>query len=339
MTLRTRNLLLALIAAAGVGCTESPSSQVLTGRVGTTGAIAVRAVTTDSVVTAAQVRSDGTFTLALPSGKRYRLEVLTTSGVRHVLANGSGTLSDLTFQVCQPVDPFDIGGIGWGSTGPGQGGGSGGPGCDPGCDPTTDPDCGGLPPPPCDPSGTNCPPPPPPCDPADPNCVPPPPPCDPADPQCTLPPPPCDPTDPSCVPPPPPPPPWCHPGDPNCVPPPPPPCMDPSDPYCMCDASGQCPPPSCDPSGPTPAGSTGPSAGGMCPPPPPPPCADPTDPDTCNDPCMSDPASCGCAPGQPNCWPPPEPPPCAANGTMCDPSGGGMTPDHPPGDFGCMEQP
>jgi hypothetical protein len=51
---------------------------------------------------------------------------------------------------------------------------------------------------------------------------------------------------------------------------------------------------------------------------------------------MADPASCGCAMEDPNCWPPPQPPECDPSG-MCDPSGGGMTPDHPPGDFGCPE--
>lgn len=316
MTRTMRNVLLAVIAAAGAGCTDAPSEQVLTGRVGTTGAIAVRAVTTDSVVTAAQVRSDGTFTLALPTGKRYRLEVLTTSGVRHVLANGAGSLSDLTFEVCQPTDPFDVGGIGWGM-GMGTGGGT------PNCDPMTDPDCGEFPPPP------------PMCDPADPDCSTPPP-CDPSGANCPPPPPPCDPmTDPNCGYPPPPP--MCDPADPSCVPPPPPPCMDPTDPYCACDAAGNCPPPTCDPNG---GGTTmDPNAPNMCPPPPPPPCANPMDPSTCDDPCVNDPMSCGCASTDPNCWPQPEPPMCDANGTMCDPTGGGMAPEHPPGDFGCMEQP
>ncbi|MBA3459823.1 MAG: hypothetical protein H0T46_07670 [Deltaproteobacteria bacterium] len=260
-------------------------------------------------MTAAQVRSDGSFTLALPAHKRYRLEVLTTSGVRHVLGHQSGAFTALSFQVCDPVDPWDVGGIGDGSM----------PGCDPG-----DPNC--APPQPCDPTdpdcGTMC------SDPSDPNCKPDP--CaDPMDPSCGGGGGGCDPAtgngmcclpgDPSCGT-------ICtDPTDPNCMPPPPV-CMDPTDPYCKCDASGACPPPTC--------GANDP----MCPPPPPPPCSDPTDPNTCKDPCMADPATCGCSMNEPNCWPEPQPPECNSAG-MCDPGTGGMTPDHPPGDFGCKEVP
>ena len=59
------------------------------------------------------------------------------------------------------------------------------------------------------------------------------------------------------------------------------------------------------------------------------------DPNTCKDPCVEDPAQCGCSSMEPNCWPQPQPPECA-NG-MCDPDGGWMTPEHPPKDFGCAE--
>ncbi len=289
-----RAWLLAVCAVAGVGCSESGSgSQVLTGRVTTSGALAVRAVAADSTVTAAQVRSDGSFTLALPANRRYRLEVLTTSGVRHVLSRHGGNLGALSFQVCEPADPWDIGGVG-----------------DPPCLDPMDPSCN---PPPCQAGDPSCSPP---CsDPTDPNCggM-----CtDPSDPNCK-PPWPCQPGDPSCgtV--------CTDPTDPNCLPTPPF-CMDPTDPYCKCDAAGECPPPTCDPND------------AMCPPEPPPPCADPTDPTTCKDPCFADPASCGCGMEDPNCWPPPQPPDCDAAGTMCDPGDGGMTPDHPPGDFGCKE--
>lgn len=312
-------LLAALCAAAGVGCSEGGSggTQVLTGRIKTSGALAVRAVTGDRVTTAAQVRSDGTFTLALPAGETYRLEVLTTSGVRHVLGGGGGAFSALAFTVCQPVDPYDVGGIGDGTMPGGGGAGGGGTTCDP-----MDPNCVK-----CDgdPANPNCMPPPPPCDPTtDPMCDPDP--CaDPTSPNCCKPDasgmctPPCQPGDPSCGT-------MCtDPADPNCMPPPPP-CMDPADPYCKCDATGACPPPTC--------GANDP----MCPPPPPPPCTDPTDPNTCNDPCKADPVTCGCAAGDPMCWPQPEPPDCNSAG-MCDPGTGGMTPDNPPGDFGCKEMP
>jgi hypothetical protein len=73
---------------------------------------------------------------------------------------------------------------------------------------------------------------------------------------------------------------------------------------------------------------------------PPPPCTDPMDPNTCKDPCAEDPINCGCNgtpgmdPTMPNddgttmCWPPPEP--CTME--SCP---DGMSPEHPPGDFGC----
>ncbi len=283
--------LLAICAAAGFGCADNGATQVLTGHVATRGAIAVRAVTGDSVVTAAQVRSDGTFTIAVPKGRNYRLEVMTSSGVRHVLANKGGGLQKLTFDVCQPVDPYDVGGIGGGGTTTDPGPIVGGPTP---CDPLTDPYC--LPPLDCEANNT-CPPE-----------------CSPGSNGTCEPPPMCDlTTDPTCGT-------GCQPGD-DCVPPPPI-CTDPSDPYCMCDSNGQCPPTECN-------GSNG----EVCPPPPPPPCADPTNPESCNDDnCMSDPTACGCSSDEPNCWPNPEPPSCDANG-LCEP--GGMAPEHPPGDFGC----
>ena len=61
-------------------------------------------------------------------------------------------------------------------------------------------------------------------------------------------------------------------------------------------------------------------------------CADPTDP-SCKDPCVIDPMSCGCPPGDPACWGEP-PTPCDANGTCTWPDGT-VTPEFPPGDFGC----
>ncbi len=347
----SRAFLLALVL--GAGCTSDPSTQVLTGKVNTSGAIAVRAVTGTTVITATQVRSDGSFTLTLPAdGVRYRLEVLTTSGVRHVYSSANGALADLSFRVCQPVDPYDMGGIGGDfGTGTGSGGSEPGwPGCSdpmdpncqppPPCDPTTgnctwpcmdpsDPNCGGTM---CAPGDLDCPTQPPDCtDPMDPNC-PWPMPCAAGDPTCTEP---CaDPMDPNCG--------VCsNPMDPTCGLPPTPGCSDPTDPYCFCDAGGNCPPPWCGTGGGNPGMENGPNTSSpgepdMCPPPPPEPCLDPMDPTTCTNPCANDPAACGCAMEDENCWPTPVPPTCDAMGTMCEPGGpGGMTPEHPPGDFGC----
>src|SRR5687768_17201079 len=91
---RRRAWLAALGGAAfglGFGCSDGGSTQVLTGRFDETGIVAIRAVSGTDVVTAAQVANDGSFRLVLPSGARYRLEVLTESGVKHVLAHeGNG---------------------------------------------------------------------------------------------------------------------------------------------------------------------------------------------------------------------------------------------------------
>jgi len=364
--------LLALCALAA--CSGDPSTQVLTGRVDTTkGAVAIRAISDGEIVTAAQVRTDGSFTLELPAGSRYRLEVLTRSGVKNIVARAGTGLRDFSFKVCEPVAPFDVGGVGDPNTdgmcGPND------PNCTPGCDPPPpctdpmDPMCkcqadGTC----CQPGDPNCEPTP--CsDPMAPNCEPPP--CnDPMDPSCncqangTC----CQPGDPSCEPPPP----CTDPMDPNCggcdpmtgtgcgcmdpmdpsccdangnCPPPPPPYCDPmTDPSCKCNADGTCPPVPCnDPSDPNCMGG-GCDANGTCPPPTcndpnepgcAPPCEDPMDPTSCKDPCVNDPATCGCMSNEPNCWPPPEP--CDANG-MCEP-GDGMTPDNLPEDFGCKDMP
>jgi hypothetical protein len=245
MRIRVCALALALAAA----CSNTPQTQVLTGKVTTSGALAVRAISDGTVVTAARVRSDGSFTLSLPAGTRYQLEVLTATGVQHVLDARSAALA---FRVCEPTDPFDLGGMGHGM-------GSGSAGCDqppPDCDPATGMCCDadGQCTPMCDPmTDPNCVPPPPPmCDPTtDPMC-PPPPDCDPATGMC------CDASG-NCAPP-------CDPmTQPDC-PAPPPPCMDPTDPntcqdpcmgdpmQCGCDPSADpamCwpPPPPCDASG------------------------------------------------------------------------------------------
>jgi hypothetical protein len=211
-TVRTMGLA-ALCAVAA--CTTDPANQVITGRVDPAkGPLAIRAIADDDVVAAAPVRTDGSFTLALPAGNRYRLEVLTRSGRKNLVTRSGGVVRDLTFAVCQPVDPFDCGDVG-----------DPPPGCmdpscmPPSCDPMLDPDCK------CLPDGT-C------CSAMDPNCAPPPcmdpscGGCQPGDPSC------CDPmTDPDCQG-------TCSdPMDPTCGSCPPPPCSDPMDPGCVppCD--------------------------------------------------------------------------------------------------------
>ena len=311
-------------AAFGFGCNDAGSrSQVLTGRIDTTmGVVAIRAVSGDDVVTAAEVQRDGRFQIALPAGARYRLEVLTPSGVRQVLAHQGGTWKGLETKVCIPTDPFDMGTVG-----------DSGTMCDP-MDPSCEPGCGGGDlPPQCDPMDPKY-------DPMDPNCKPPEPPptcgganqppcpecMDPTDPDCKTcggpNEPPCpecmDPMDPNCKP--------C--GGPNEPPCPDDPCMDPTDPGCtMCTDPNDpnCKPPPCnDPMDPNCMGG-GTDPGPIC--------EDPMDPNTCKDPCVIDPMQCGCNAGE-DCWPPPEPPKCDP-GTMCDPADT-VSPTNVPGDFGCI---
>nr|HEX4314109.1 hypothetical protein [Kofleriaceae bacterium] len=138
---------------------------MLTGSVGSTAdAIAVRAVTGTTVVAAAQIASDGTFTLEVPAGS-YRLEMLTASGVKPVVISKNGALEQLAFRVCQPGGPWGMGSIGAG--GGGSAGDSSGiddppPGCN-NADGTPGSDCGPPQPPGgCDSSGAGsaCPPPP-----------------------------------------------------------------------------------------------------------------------------------------------------------------------------------
>jgi hypothetical protein len=318
-TVRTlRVLALCLVGA----CSGTSSTQVLTGHVASErGVIAVRAVADGEIVAATPVRSDGTWTLELPEGELYRLEILTRGGVKHVVHHKDGALRSLVFKVCDAGDPYDTGEMG----DPMQ---PGDPDCDdpvpPPCDPMTDPMCGGGEPPGC-------------TDPMDPNCQPPPS-CDPmTDPYCT-----CDENgncypcmDPSA--------PDCGGGGGGCEPGtmgmPDGTCCNPmtdpacggggggcdpmTDPACKCDDYGNCwSDPGCPDDDPMCC-----AANGTCDP-----CTNPMDPTSCEDPCM-DPATCGCTTDEPDCWP--EPQPCEAdeNG-MCDP-GQGMTPDNVPDDFGC----
>ncbi len=240
----TRLVKLLALCCALAACSDGESMQVITGRIDASkGALAIRAIADGDVVTATPVRTDGSFTLTLPAGTTYRLEVLTTTGVKNIVQRSGNILRDLSFTVCQPTDPFDVGGVGDPNTDglcmpgdvnctpcdPMAGTSCEQPPLPPTCDPMLDPACR------CDivlPDGTCCTAGDPSCGPlpcmdgSDPNCCDangfcPPPPCDANDPMCQ-PPPPCDPaTDPTCCyadgscPPTP----GCQPGEPNCAPP------------------------------------------------------------------------------------------------------------------------
>src|SRR5688572_12980126 len=103
--------LLTLCCAAAAACTGGESStQVLTGRIDTSkGALAIRAIADGEVITATPVRSDGSFTLSLPAGTNYRLEVLTQGGVKNIVQRSGNVLRDVVFKVCDPGTPFDVG--------------------------------------------------------------------------------------------------------------------------------------------------------------------------------------------------------------------------------------
>jgi hypothetical protein len=188
--------LLALGAALWAGCRGEDAMQEVTGHFATTTtATAVRGLDGDTAIAAAPVRRDGSFVVALPSGGRYRLEVLIGGEVKQLVARNGTALEALAFKVCRPTATWNVGDITSPSTSPGTcdpakdpscgkctdpkdptcgGGGGGGSG---GCDPATDPSCGkctdpkepGCPPVCEDPTGANCSPPPLECaDPTDP---------------------------------------------------------------------------------------------------------------------------------------------------------------------------
>ena len=202
---RTARVLgLGALATCGLlACADGPETQVITGRISSSDATAVRAIDGDGVITAAAVARDGSFELALPASANYRLDVLTSSGVKRLYANGSAGLHELTFQICRAGKPWDVGAV--------KPSGGEETACTP------------------DPMDPKCAPPTPSCsDPKDPKCAPPTPPCsDPKDPKCAPPPPCSDPKDPTCAPP------SCpDPKNPTCASPTPPSCSDPKDPKC-----------------------------------------------------------------------------------------------------------
>jgi hypothetical protein len=112
-------------ACAAFGCgTTTPSTQVVTGTA--TNALAVRAVSGTTIVTASAVTSSGSFSLSLPVGAQYRLEMLTSTGVEPVVNSGSHVVE---FRVCHAGAPFDVGTIGHETTGSGSGSDGHGSGC------------------------------------------------------------------------------------------------------------------------------------------------------------------------------------------------------------------
>jgi len=295
----------AALALAACAAPDDPhtATQTLRGRIDPqrfdSTVLGVRVVTQDGAVAAsATLAADRSFELAVPRGLHYRIEVVTRAGERPLVTGPAGARGLSRFDVCKPVDPFDMGQVG-GEHGSGQSHGSGGgtgPGDDNGggCEPIPVPV---PPPPPCDPNGSGC---------DDPVPSPPPPPfpgCD--EPPPPPPPPGCDPTDPIPVPVPGDPGDpgdddgGSNPGDPGCPPPPCDPCaLDPS----LCE----------DPCGVKPDGTVDPD----CEPPWPTP---------------------DCPPDEPTCWPTPGEPYCDPVTGICIEIDGAV-PELPVPDFGCDEE-
>jgi hypothetical protein len=163
-----------VFACALGACAVTEDVQTISGRVERTGfggqVLGARAVAGDRVVATAPVTQDGRFTLEVPVGTGYRLEVITSTGAQVLAAQATDDLVAATFDICDPGEPYDVGVIYQGdsvpacdpSTGEGCDPGCPDPNADgscdePGCDPTTDPTCGGGGDPGCDPAtGENC---------------------------------------------------------------------------------------------------------------------------------------------------------------------------------------
>ena len=151
----SRRLAAALfLSTALAGCVigGDPDTQTLEGRVDRAGfdgiVLGARVVQGDQVVATSRLDADGRFTLRIPEGTGYRLEVITSTGARPTVRLGDGSLIAHTFDVCDPIDPFDLGDVHdggsfpddwWPEEDPDDTGNGGG--CDPGPDGTcTDPD-------------------------------------------------------------------------------------------------------------------------------------------------------------------------------------------------------
>src|SRR5678815_45934 len=152
-----------LAAALAAGCADPPPSQTLSGRVATDDfparVLGVRAVEEGVVVAQGPVDANGRFSLNVPKGGHYRLEVVTRAGIHQFITPDHGSPRVMAFDACG--DSYDFGDVGFWEEGDplpdcngGDDGSGGGDGTDPGqCTDPMDPDCNGG----CDPStGMDC---------------------------------------------------------------------------------------------------------------------------------------------------------------------------------------
>ena len=249
-------LVIAVTALLAACAGQGEDLQTITGQVMTSDfsapVVGVRVVQDDTIITSSPIDANGRFSVGVPAGEAYRMEVVTRDGTYPFVRRENTRVVAHSFNVCEPSDDFDLGDVDqlpndpddWDDWDDGNGeppwgddeppwhddGDCGDP--PPPCDDMNDPDCG--PPDPCqDMNDPACWPPDPCEDPADPNCLPPDPCQDPMDPNC-WPPDPCD-LDPSLCDP-------CDPG-PNgeCMDPPTDPCSDMSDPNSCWPDDPECP--------------------------------------------------------------------------------------------------
>jgi hypothetical protein len=145
-------ILVAAIGLVTIGCGASPGSQTVSGRVAqqtfASPVDQVSVIKAGASVVAAPVAPDGAFTIVIPPGSGYRIE-LSSAATRAGLVSprSTGTL-DATFAIRGKAAPFDLGTVRYignptttifKQTGGGTGDGDGE--CEDGIDPTTNAVC------------------------------------------------------------------------------------------------------------------------------------------------------------------------------------------------------
>src|SRR5262245_23824041 len=99
------SLTLLAAALAATGCADPPPGQSLSGRIATDDfpatVLGVRAVEDGVVVAHAPIDSQGRFTLRVPEGGHYRLEVVTRAGIHQfIVPDHAGGTRVLAFDAC-----------------------------------------------------------------------------------------------------------------------------------------------------------------------------------------------------------------------------------------------
>jgi len=135
----------AALLFAGCVLGDGNDDQTIQGRVDRSGfdgmVLGARIVRGDAVVATSPLDAEGRFTLHVPEGTGYRLEVITSTGPHPTVRLADGSLIAHTFDVCNPVDPFDLGDVYQGDVFPQDWWPEPDPDDPPGCDPNSDGTC------------------------------------------------------------------------------------------------------------------------------------------------------------------------------------------------------